>query len=156
MNIRIAESTDPDVIAPLNEPVQEEHQERRPDWFKPYNAEVVREFVETMVDRADARFLVAYVDENPAGYVLLLTQNRQESTLRFADRSLTIDQMSVNPEFRRLGVGDALMKHVREIARDESFDRIRLTVWSDNESAIAFYEQMGFKTFRETMELPLD
>ena len=153
MTLRIEESTDLDVIVPLNEAVQNEHQTRRPDWFKPYDALTTREGLGRMVEDGGVRFLVAYVDEAPAGYILLRERIRDASTVRFADRSLEIDQMSVEPEHRRHGVGSALVEKAREIARAESFATVRLTVWTDNTTAKAFYNAMGFTTFHETMEL---
>jgi len=95
------------------------------------------------------------VDDVPAGYLLLIARTRTETAIRHADRTLEIDQMSVNPEHRRMGLGKALVDRALEIARAESFDRVRLTVWSDTEAAKAFYRTVGFSTFRESMEIEL-
>ena len=153
MAITIEESTNVDVIAALSAAVQNEHHERRPDGFKPHDHLATRDALAGTVDDPDARCLVAYVDDAPAGYALLVQHDRPESAIRYADRTLEIDQMSVDPEYRRQGVASALVERVREIARAEHFNRIRLTVWSDNEAARAFYAASGFTTFRETMEL---
>lgn len=128
VNIRIEESNDLDVIVPLNAAVQNEHHDRRSDWFKPFDPDAVRRSLEKMLAAGGARILVAWVGETPAGYLLLIERIRWENALRSADRSLEIDQMSVEPQFRRHGIGRALVDRAKEIAKEESFDRIRLTV----------------------------
>ncbi|MBS11918.1 MAG: hypothetical protein CME19_10005 [Gemmatimonadetes bacterium] len=155
VNIRIEESNDLDVIVPLNAAVQNEHHDRRSDWFKPFDPDAVRRSLEKMLAAGGAQILVAWVGETPAGYLLLIERIRWENALRSADRSLEIDQMSVEPQFRRHGIGRALVDRAKEIAKEESFDRIRLTVWFDNTGTRSFYESIGFKTFREFMELPV-
>ena len=52
--------------------------------------------------------------------------------------------MSVDPKYRRQGIASALFERV---------NRIRLTVWSDNDDAQACYAASGFTTFRQLMEL---
>jgi ribosomal protein S18 acetylase RimI-like enzyme len=153
MAITIEESNDIDVIAALSAAVQNEHHDRRPDWFKPYDHSATRDALWGIADDPDARCLVAYVDDAPVGYALLVQHDRPESEIRYADRTLGVDQMSVDAEYRRQGIASALVERVREIARAERFNRIRLTVWSDNEAARALYTASGFTTFRDMMEL---
>jgi ribosomal protein S18 acetylase RimI-like enzyme len=155
MSIDIIETSDAHVIAPLIESVQNEHHERRPDWFKPYDRSTAVEGMQEMLEQPGKRCLVALVDDVAAGYALLTETERAESLVRHADRTLSIEQMSVDPEFRRQGVATALVNRIREIARDAKFDRISLTVWSDNKNARAFYDALGFSSIREAMELKL-
>ena len=155
MNINVIESSDLELIASLNKAVQDEHAGMRPDCFKPYDAEAIYKSLIRMVESGGVRFLVAYADETPAGYILLRERIRDESSVRFAERVLEIDQMSVEPQYRRRGIGSALVEKAREIARPESYDALRLTVWTENTTAKAFYERMGFTTFHETMEFAL-
>ncbi len=152
MTVRIVETQEADVIAPLSRPVQTDHHERRPDWFKPYDAEMAASEVRKILAQSGARGLVAYVDDTPAGYAILTTRERHESGCRHADRTLEIDQMSVEREFRRTGVGSALIDRARQIAEDEKYDRIRLTVWSNNPDAKAFYASQDFQPRTETLE----
>ena len=52
-----------------------------------------------------------------------------------------IVSLAVHPSFRRRGYGRALMQHVMDYMRGE----ILLQVRKSNESAIKFYEKMGFR-----------
>lgn len=155
MTVRVEPSTDLDTATALACTVQQEHHARRPAWFKPFDAAAIRNDLARQLERGEGRLFIAYADDAPAGYMLLSEDAREESAHRHADRSLEIQQMSVEPAFRRRGVGRALVDRAVEIARTEKYDRIRLTVWADNETAVAFYESLGFHPFRHEMERPL-
>jgi predicted GNAT family N-acyltransferase len=52
-----------------------------------------------------------------------------------------IGRMAVLPEYRRQGVGRAILQHLLAIARQQGYTRIQL---SAQQSVIAFYAQQGF------------
>ncbi|MCA1369153.1 GNAT family N-acetyltransferase [Bradyrhizobium sp. BRP14] len=55
--------------------------------------------------------------------------------------------MSVHDDYRRRGIGKALLEALLEAAdRWLGISRIELTVFTDNEAAIALYRQAGFVT----------
>ena len=47
------------------------------------------------------------------------------------------------------------MEAVSDYAKSISADSIELNVWGFNESAISFYEHMGYKVQKSTMEYKL-
>ena len=49
-------------------------------------------------------------------------------------------------------MGSALIGFCRSEAARTGFGRISLDVWSFNESALKFYESLGFRTSRSYME----
>ncbi len=52
--------------------------------------------------------------------------------------------IAVDPEWRRKGIGRALMGRTIEIARERNCVKMMLEVRKSNRSAIALYEQSGF------------
>ena len=46
-----------------------------------------------------------------------------------------------------------LMNEIKTIAKEKGCDRIELTCWSFNKNAIKFYEKMGMKVQKSTMEM---
>lgn len=54
-------------------------------------------------------------------------------------------QMWVAPEWRRRGVGSALVSAVRSWAAQNSSPVVRLEVTSSDRGAVAFYEAAGFR-----------
>ena len=54
--------------------------------------------------------------------------------------------MSVDREYRRQGVGTALLRALIAWARAEAVTRLQLQVFENNRPAIGLYESMGFQT----------
>jgi RimJ/RimL family protein N-acetyltransferase len=52
--------------------------------------------------------------------------------------------MMILEEWRRRGIGSALVRHLIDAARDRNAYKISLQVWPHNEAAIALYERFGF------------
>lgn len=55
-----------------------------------------------------------------------------------------ITNIAVHPDFRRRGMGDALVKALLRYAKDERLDTVTLEVRASNAAAIALYRRNGF------------
>ena len=55
-----------------------------------------------------------------------------------------ISNVAVSPEYRRLGVGDALIEHLMELAEKLKLSFVTLEVRASNAAAIALYTKHGF------------
>lgn len=53
------------------------------------------------------------------------------------------------------GVGTALFAHTREKARHLGLGAINATIRADNQSGLAYYQKMGFQTYRTIPGIPL-
>jgi RimJ/RimL family protein N-acetyltransferase len=51
----------------------------------------------------------------------------------------------IHQDFQNVGLGTVMMKKAIELARENGFHRLGLTVIADNHIAIAVYEKVGFK-----------
>ena len=51
----------------------------------------------------------------------------------------------IHQDFQNLGLGTRMMRKAIELAKEQGFHRIGLTVVADNHSAIKVYEKVGFK-----------
>jgi len=78
-------------------------------------------------------FLAA--DDRPLGVILC----------RIAAEEVEVLTIGVSPSSRRRGVGLALMSAALDVARDNGTLQAFLEVAVDNESAIALYDQVGFR-----------
>ena len=67
-------------------------------------------------------------------------------------KTLYIDDICVDEKARGKGVGTALYTHVREYAKACGFYNITLNTWTCNPGACAFYEAMGLKPQKISME----
>lgn len=66
-------------------------------------------------------------------------------------KTLFIKAMVVGEEFKRLGIGTALMNFAKEKAKRESFGSIGLGVNVKNSEAVNFYQKQGFDSGISTM-----
>jgi len=85
------------------------------------------------------RAVIAEWDGQVAGYALFF-----EFYSTFQGRTgLFLDDLFVRPEFRKQGVGKALLAHVAEIAWNEKYFCMRWEVLDWNTPAIDFYKSLG-------------
>jgi GNAT superfamily N-acetyltransferase len=155
IDIRIVQEKDPETVAKLNRYVQEKHRELFPDSFKPYNYSSVFRALNSFLDKADTWSFIAYFQEKPVGYATVYKRNYEENPFRRGFTSLVIDQMCVEKEFRRKGVGGRLVTAIREFAEQINIDKLELTVWSQNSEAKSFYKKMGFHPLVDSMRMEI-
>ncbi len=86
-----------------------------------------------------AQAVIARIDDVPVGMALFF-ENFSTWT---GWRGLYLEDLYVTPEARGSGVGTALLRHLAGIAVARGCTRFEWAVLDWNESAIAFYRQMG-------------
>ncbi len=145
-------------IAVLNDAVQKMHAEHYPAVFKyPADTAEMARFFREQIAADDSFIFVAVVSGEAAGYVWASIQRRGESVFKYGTERIYIHQLSVGPEYRRKGVGRALMDAVGAVAREHGIRQFALDSWEFNTEAHAFFERLGFSRFninmwRETAE----
>lgn len=86
---------------------------------------------------ADA--VIAYAGDVPAGFAVFF-----QNFSTFAGRPvLYMEDLFVNPQYRGLGIGKALLCHLEGLARERGCDQLQWAVLKWNQPAIDFYEGRG-------------
>jgi GNAT superfamily N-acetyltransferase len=85
------------------------------------------------------RALIAELDGKAVGYAVFF---EFYSTFQ-ARAGLFLDDLFVRPQFRKHGIGQALLAHVARIAWDENYFCVRWEVLDWNTPAIDFYKRLG-------------
>jgi GNAT superfamily N-acetyltransferase len=67
-------------------------------------------------------------------------------------RVATLQSMFVVAEHRNSGIGARLVAEFRQWARDAGADRLAVTAYTDNDSAIRFYVRQGFRSHSLKLE----
>ena len=67
-------------------------------------------------------------------------------------KTLYIDDICVDENNRKKGIGKALYDEVISYARKNGFYNVTLNVWNCNPGAVRFYEKMGLIPQKITME----
>jgi GNAT superfamily N-acetyltransferase len=87
----------------------------------------------------DAEVVIAYVDDQPAGFALFF---HNYSTF-LGRRGLYLEDLFVKPAFRGHGVGRRLLKHLARLAVERGCGRFEWWVLDWNAPAIRFYQGLG-------------
>lgn len=153
MNVRFAKEEELDRVNELRRQVNDLHVAGKPEVFKPGFSRELRDFIRLIRDDPDKKILVAEQAGTVCGYAVLHLVHRPESPSKLARDYLDIDEFGVDRAFRRQGVATAMIDFIRAYAEEQGLRRIELNMWEFNQSALAFYEAVGFSTYRRYMEM---
>lgn len=155
MNIRAAEIKDIPALARLLHQVNDVHAMGRPDIFilgeRKYTDAELRD---VLGDPARPVFVAENEDGFVAGYAFCEIQIADRHNLRY-EKSLYIDDICVDETCRGQHVGTKLFDYVNQYAKTCGCRRITLNVWNLNPTAMKFYEALGMKPLKVTMEKPV-
>ena len=152
MSVRLAKENDLDRVNELRRQVNDLHVKGRPDIFKPGFPKELSDHVYTIWSDPRQRIVVCERDGVISGYAVLNHITRPETPFMTERDYLDIDEFCVDEAYRRTGVGTELMQFIRSYAEELGFSRIELNMWEFNADALAFYEEIGFTTYRRYME----
>ena len=153
--IRTADIGDAKVLATLNAFVQDVHVQHRPDQFKETSDSELEAWYTSLLEKPTTRAWIAEAEGRPVGYVLALTRDTPENLFTKARIWLEVDQLAVDPNCRRQGVGRSLVFHAIAYAKKEGIGRIEATSWSFNQEAHNLFGQLGFAPKIARFELNL-
>jgi ribosomal protein S18 acetylase RimI-like enzyme len=107
----------------------------------PFEEGEVRAALETFLDHAElGKAWVVWVGGRPAGYVILT----MGYSFEFRGRDAFIDELYIEPEFRRRGLGRRAMQFVEEKARELKVNAVHLEVDHSNDAAQELYRRAGY------------
>jgi GNAT superfamily N-acetyltransferase len=144
MLVRAAEAADVSAVAALNATVQQLHYEARPDWFVAPDAEAIASWLTATLGRDDVFVFVAEEDERILGYAVATLRRRAPTPFTRSLVILEMDQIGVDAEVRRSGVGSLLLRRIADLRSEVGGDLAMLTVWDFNEVARASFRSRGF------------
>lgn len=151
--VRFAREADLQRVNELRKVVNDVHVEGLPDIFKPGFNEELRDYIYDIWAADNKDIIVAQRDGVICGFACVQYVYKPETPFMSARDFLDVDEFAVDPAYRRQGVATELIAFVREEAKRRGFARVELNMWEFNEGALAFYEAVGFKTYRRYMEM---
>ena len=156
MQIRKAEAKDTRAVLRLLSQVLSVHAEIRPDLFIPGTTKYTEEELNAIfADPATPVYVAVDSEDRVYGYAFCVIREPEESNNRIAFRSIYIDDLCVDEQSRGEHVGEALYRHVLREAERLGCYEVALNVWEGNDRAKRFYEKMGMRVQRTTMEYVL-
>ena len=150
--IRKATHNDIPRILDLLSQVNDVHAEGRPDFFIKGKRKYNEEDLLKIINDDTTPVFVCEENDDIKGYAFCVIQDLSQCDNLRPDKSLYIDDICVDENYRRHGVGKKLYEHVLQFAKEEKCFNITLNVWAKNPGAQAFYESMGMTVQKVCME----
>lgn len=152
MVIRDIKISDYNEIDKLVQQVHNLHVDNRPDLYEKLEHPLSKNEFEELVQNKDIISVVA--EEKGVIIGLCIVSIRNKSGM--IDKKIAyMDDLCVDEKFRGKGIGKKLFSFATEIAKKKGAERLDLMVWSFNEKAINFYEELGMKPQRYIFEKEL-
>lgn len=155
MTLRPATPEDAETLAALNRHVHDLHLEAEPDRYAATDGAAVAGRFRELVGDSNTEVLLAELEGDPVGYVVVVGVDRPSHVFAPARRWAEVNQLAVAPCARRKGVGRLLMDGAAQSARRRGYSELQLTVRAHNEGARAFYESIGFHHAQLRLEKPV-
>ena len=154
MSIRIREAAEADfpAIHELMHEVHQLHLESRPDIYRDVDP-LTEEYYLTML--SDSTVLLALDGEKAAGFCVFQIRPSYSNPLLIPRKMAFMDDLCVHSDYRRQGIGKQLFEEACRMAKEDGAETLELMVWSFNENAVRFYEELGMTAKNLTMELKL-
>lgn len=102
------------------------------EFGEPYD----KDYFEKRYAGKDKLILVAYVGDQPAGYIVAYD--------KFGDGSLYCWMAGVDPQFRRMGILRAMMDHQDGWAKKKGYKKIKIKTRNNRREMLAYFVKHGF------------
>lgn len=122
--------------------------------FLPEPEKRYRGWLSRCVNDPDAVFLVADDNGTIAGFLVATVED--EIPIYRVKRYAFVQDIWVEPSYRRHGAARGLLQEAIERFRDKGVEQFRLDVLTDNAPARKLFESCGFRTSVMEMILPLE
>ena len=141
--IRKAELSDFDEILRLNQALfnfeeQFQHQYNL-NWTY---SEAGRNFFKDRFNNKNALIFVAIAENKIVGYILALINFY---SYRRVNPICDIENLIIEEDYRKNGVGSKLMENVRKAAKEKAAKKLRVNAIAQNKNALSFYRSHGFE-----------
>jgi ribosomal protein S18 acetylase RimI-like enzyme len=85
--------------------------------------------------------IVAKEDNNIVGTCVAEIKHLGDDEVTKRRDILFIEYIIVKDEYKRLGIGTAMLNHMKEFVKENNISSLELTVWGYNTGAIEFYNK---------------
>ncbi|EAQ39274.2 acetyltransferase (GNAT) family [Dokdonia sp. MED134] len=108
---------------------------------KPSNEPIYKAYLKERIENKEATvYLAIDVNNTPLGFVL----NYYAFSSVSLGKTITLNDLYVQPEYRKNGIAEQLIRKTFELAKSVGAIRVDLGTAKDNYSAQKLYERIGF------------
>jgi ribosomal protein S18 acetylase RimI-like enzyme len=156
ISIRKATAKDYEPLCELFAEIDTLHSDNLPHIFQKTNSAArEKDYYLGLIADEDIGFFVASADEKPIGFVRAIVKDTPGIPIFVPKHYAIIESIVVKSGFQDHGIGSMLMEKAQEWAIAKGAVSMELNVYEFNDTAISFYERLGFKTFSRKMSKEL-
>jgi len=152
ISVRKAITNDYKTLCELFDEIDALHSDNLPHIFqKPKGAAREQEYYLGLIADENIGLFVAEAGGKLVGFVHAIVKDSPAMPIFVPRRYAIVDGIVVRSEFQNQGTGKILMDKIQEWAIAKGAVSIELNVYEFNETAISFYERLGYQTFSRKM-----
>lgn len=155
INIRFAKESELARVNELRKQVNDLHVEGKPEIFRAGFNDELRDFIYKIWKDPEQKIVVAELNGVVCGFAILHHIHRPENPFMRERDFIDVDEFCVDKEYRRQGIATKMISFIRNYTKEKGIKRLELNMWEFNQDALAFYEAVGFKTYRRYMEMEM-
>lgn len=156
INVRKATAEDYNALCELFDEGDALHRDNLPHIFqKPDGAAREQDYYLGLVADENVALFVAEVDEKLVGFVHAIVRDAPAIPVFVPRCYAIVDGIVVKSGFQNQGIGKILMDKMQEWAIAGGATTIELNVYEFNETAISFYERLGYQALSRKMSKEL-
>lgn len=155
INIRFAKENELARVNELRKQVNDLHVEGKPEIFRAGFNDELRDFIYKIWKDPKQKIVVAELNGVVCGFAVLHHIHRPENPFMRERDFMDVDEFCVDKEYRRQGIATKMISFIRNYTKEKGIKRLELNMWEFNQDALAFYEAVGFKTYRRYMEMEM-
>ena len=126
-----------------------------PEVFKPGFRDGPGDCIRAIWSDPHKEIVVAELQGSVCGFAVLNHIVKPENPFMHERYYPDIDEFGVDGNRRRQGAASAMIRFIRDYAKEKGYKRLEPNMWELNRGALAFYEAAGFTTCRRYMEMHL-
>ena len=153
--IRKAENKDYEELIKLVYQVHKLHCENRPDIYVDGNP-FPKNYFDNMFNDEKSLILVFEEDKKIVGLLTASIKHNNPISIAKSRTVYFIEDIVVDNNYRRKGIGKQLYNYLEEKAIKEGIDAIELNVWAFNKTALEFYQSLGMSVKNLKLEKQLN
>lgn len=132
------------------------HRDNLPHRFQKANGPArEQDYYSELIDNENDGLFVAEKGAELVGFVHVIVRDTPPIPIVLPRRYAVVDSIVVKSGFQKRGIGRMLMDKMQEWAIAKGATSIELNVYEFNETAISFYERLGYQTISRKMSKEL-
>ena len=155
IKIRLATLEDVSGIMPIFAQIVDYHASIDSEVYTDADMSAFEQSVQDQLTKDNWKIFVAETNKKIVGFLTLQMRSNRRQWGNVADTDGRIDCLSVDENYRHMGIGTKLMAEVENYLKSQGIFEMRLTVSIHNPNAIKCYEKMGMKKYIYSMRKEL-